>query len=170
MAVLTHTFTQTPAATFIMLLRPIHHIPLSPHSSLRHRHGVSKHLVEFRAVVGFLMFYSEPLTVHNSPQRGGNGRRTHVYVIWMVCAQVQMQTVYSAFILCGPEWWHLFALDGRGISLILFDLRDDKSDSRIVLRSICPVTEKITGLLAKSFWHHSLKKTRRDTIHIVCTK
>jgi len=22
-------------------------------------------------VVGFLMFYSEPLTVHNSPQRGG---------------------------------------------------------------------------------------------------
>lgn len=105
--------------------------PLSPHSSLRHRHGVSKHLMEFSAVVGFLMFYSEPLTVHSSPQHGG----THGE--WKENACIRNMngvcSVYSAFILRGPEWWHLSALDGRGISLILFDLRADMSDSSLVL-------------------------------------
>lgn len=88
---LTHTHAQTPAATFIMLLWPIYHGPLSPHGSPRHRHGVSKHLLEFRAVVGFLMFYSEPLAVHNSPQRGRRGRMC-AYREWCVL-KLQVQKV-----------------------------------------------------------------------------
>lgn len=171
MSVLTHTFTQTPAATFIMLLQPIHHIPLSPHSSLRHRHGVSKHLMEFRAVVGFLMFYSESLAVHNSPQRGG----THGEWKENACVRNKNDVCSSAksltdCLLCFHTLWPwvmTFICPWQTeISLIVFDLMRVTAPS-VALCLLCHW--KDSRAISKSFWHHNLKKVRRDTIHI-CQK
>lgn len=147
--------------------------PLSPHSSLRHRHGVSKHLMEFRAVVRFLMFYSEPLTVHNSPQRGG----THGEWKENACIRNMNGVCSSANADCLQCFHTLWPWVMTSIcpwrKRNLFDFVRPESGYEWQQPSValfCPVTEKIAGLLAKSFWHHNLKEARRDTIHIVCTK